>query len=401
MQQQLPSLPVPITSAPNKPSCSNPYNIHRFRPPISTGIYKNARVPTSSSSFMKANTAESSASVKQPKLNNQTVSNVTETAGPLLDFYPSSLAVPGYPVAQLPPLQQLIAMQGCGGLVNSPLVNIFNGQLPPFSVSPDILNQFAAYQYMPANLPQLAPFNHLIPNYEKPKIRPGTESEQPSWDSISTHIKPQSIALHLETEHDSGNETMSPSSSTSGPHSRSNSFSMNSLLRPPEIVNNQRFATVAEDLSANETQNNPSTPTPTIARPIPVTPSAIKTSKNAFTPQSATSSNPQTPVLSTPQPIKPCASNAMNVHPITPTTPYSFNDYCGPVNGSSGLHYASVASPYGFEPFYPSPSGVPTAIQSNRELCQVCEDKASGFHYGVMSCEGCKGFFRRVSSEEY
>nr|XP_048298185.1 bile acid receptor-like isoform X2 [Myodes glareolus] len=37
----------------------------------------------------------------------------------------------------------------------------------------------------------------------------------------------------------------------------------------------------------------------------------------------------------------------------------------------------------------------PHSISGQDELCVVCGDKASGYHYNALTCEGCKGFFRR------
>ncbi|XP_011639480.1 nuclear hormone receptor FTZ-F1 [Pogonomyrmex barbatus] len=60
---------------------------------------------------------------------------------------------------------------------------------------------------------------------------------------------------------------------------------------------------------------------------------------------------------------------------------------CHPGLGQVGVVTGSIPCPSDF------PDTKDIVIE---ELCPVCGDKVSGYHYGLLTCESCKGFFKRT-----
>ncbi|XP_020569023.1 estrogen receptor beta isoform X2 [Oryzias latipes] len=64
------------------------------------------------------------------------------------------------------------------------------------------------------------------------------------------------------------------------------------------------------------------------------------------------------------------------------------------INPNSCNKLLGRKSDIGVEDMKP-PSCSPSAGKADMHFCAVCHDYASGYHYGVWSCEGCKAFFKR------
>ncbi|CAF2080450.1 unnamed protein product [Rotaria magnacalcarata] len=91
-----------------------------------------------------------------------------------------------------------------------------------------------------------------------------------------------------------------------------------------------------------------------------------------------------------PPPYHPLTNGSFTQHHHQQrTTPSPDNEQISPLSNN----LVETSSPSTIVP--PSATGGAPICSEDKRRCAVCNDIASGYHYGVWSCEGCKAFFKR------
>ncbi|XP_045625434.2 nuclear hormone receptor FTZ-F1 isoform X2 [Procambarus clarkii] len=85
-------------------------------------------------------------------------------------------------------------------------------------------------------------------------------------------------------------------------------------------------------------------------------------------------------------------NSSVSTNTITSNVTTNNNNLLTPTLMDSGLFpgVATTTLDYG------SLTDMPDTKEGIEELCPVCGDKVSGYHYGLLTCESCKGFFKRT-----